>query len=122
MNCRLRPLGDLKRKVDPGLLIDNIAVHLYILISEILIECRNGGHALAQQLVAKLASGERKPVLLYGDLSDQHGPVEVLVTPEIDSLDPMTPASLDLVNQLDVRILVSEIWGHFHIEVSVALK
>src|SRR6266851_7988709 len=59
---------------------------------------------------------------LHRGLSAQYILVEVPVAPEIYALYPMTRSALDVVDQLDIRIFVLEIRGHFHIEVAPALK
>src|SRR5216683_430419 len=119
----LGALGDLKSDVNFRLTIDNIGINLHVFVSLVFVERGNVGHALMEQLVAELASGEQnEAVSLHRDLPAQYILTEMLIAAEIDGLYPVTGSTFDFVDQLDIRSLVLKICGHFHIEVALALE
>jgi len=119
----LRAFGDLKSDVNLRLAIDNVGIDFHVLVSLILVERGNARHTLTDQLVAELPAREQeRPVSPHRDLPGQHAFTEMLVTSEIDDLHTVAGSPLDVVDQLDMRGLVLEIRGHFHIEVALALK
>ena len=122
VNYRLRALGDLKCDVNLGLTIDHVGIDFDILVTAILVKSGDTGHALTEQLVAKLASRDQQSVWLHDNLLREIVVVDMLITAESDSFDFMTRSSIHVVNKVYARALALEIRGYLGIEVALALK
>src|SRR5262249_5354872 len=118
----LRTLGDLKGDVDPRLMINNIGIDLDVLVTAILVERRDAGNALMEQLVAKLSPRQEQPMAFHRNLLNEIAFVDMLIAAEGDGLNLVARSAVHVVYEIHVGILILVVRGYFCVKVALALK